>query len=48
MSPKHSQSFTDYAEAARAHDVAISLRWITRLRFTVGLWQVEYIGKLFP
>lgn len=38
-------AFKDYHEAVRAHDVALSLKWIVRIGFTNGLWWVQYVGR---
>jgi hypothetical protein len=41
----HAQTFTDYHEAVRAHDVALSLKWIVRIGHSSGNWWVEYVGR---
>lgn len=40
--------FLSYKQAVKAHDVALSCRWIVRIGFDAAKgWWVEYVGRAF-
>jgi hypothetical protein len=46
--PKHQSNWMTYGHAVRAHEVAMSLHWISILEhdLATGLYRVSYVAKL--